>query len=144
VNVLDENIIDSQRQRLRQWRIAVRQVGHEVGRPGMKDQEIITLLHGLRRPTFFTRDDDYFAPRLCHSRYCLAYLAVAKDEVALFVRRFLRHQDFETVAKRMGVVVRLSQVGMVVWRGDVKHAVHIAWDKPPERSGVTTTIDKPG
>jgi hypothetical protein len=52
VNTLDENIIDSQRQRLRHWRIAVRHMGYDVGRQGMKDHEILTVLHRLRRPTF--------------------------------------------------------------------------------------------
>ena len=53
VNILDENIIDSQRQRLRHWRIAVRHMGYDVGRQGMKDQEILTVLHRLRRPNLF-------------------------------------------------------------------------------------------
>ena len=59
MNILDENIIDSQRHRLRQWRIAVRHLGYDVGRQGMKDQEIIALLHRVRRPTFLTRDEDF-------------------------------------------------------------------------------------
>lgn len=53
--VLDENIDEPQRRRLEMWRIRVRQIGVEVGRLGMKDlNEIIPLLHGLRRSTFFT------------------------------------------------------------------------------------------
>ncbi len=59
MNVLDENIISNQRVQLRSWRIAVRQIGYEVGRKGMKDHEITSLLHHLSDPTFFTRDDDY-------------------------------------------------------------------------------------
>jgi hypothetical protein len=50
--ILDENIPDSQRQLLRGWRIRVHQIGHEIGRSGMKDKEIIPLLHNLRAPTF--------------------------------------------------------------------------------------------
>jgi hypothetical protein len=115
VNILDENIIDSQRQLLRRWRIAIRHIGYDVGRQGMKDQEILSFLHRLRRPTFFTRDEDFYARRLCHARYCLVYLAVAKDEVALFVRRLLRHRECETVAKRIGAVIRVSHVGLSVW-----------------------------
>jgi hypothetical protein len=68
VNILDETIIDSQRQRLWHWRIAIRHMGYDVGRQGMKDQEILTLLHRLRRPTFFTRDEDFYARHLCHAR----------------------------------------------------------------------------
>jgi len=93
----------------------------------MKDPEILTLLHQLGRPTFFTRDDDFYARHLCHARYCLIYLAVAKDEVALFVRRLLRHREFATIAKRMGTVVRVSHVDLSVWRLHAEQAIHIAW-----------------
>ncbi len=47
MNILDENISEDQRQLLRGWRIRARQIGHEVGRPGMQDGEIIPLLHGM-------------------------------------------------------------------------------------------------
>jgi hypothetical protein len=93
----------------------------------MKDQEILTLLHGLRRPTFLTRDEDFYARHLCHARYCLVYLAVAKDEVALFVRRLLRHREFNTVAKRMGAVVRVSHVDLAVWRLHAEQVIHVPW-----------------
>lgn len=53
MNILDENIVDDQRQLWRSWRISIRQIGVDIGRAGMKDEEIITLLHGLNRPTFF-------------------------------------------------------------------------------------------
>ena len=127
MNILDENVIDSQRQLLRHWRIAIRHMGYDVGRQGMKDQEIITLLHRLRRPTFFTRDEDFYARRLCHARYCVVYLAVTKVEVAAFVRRLLQHREFDTVAKRMGAVVRVSQVVLSVWRLHAEEAIHFAW-----------------
>ena len=42
--VIDENFPESQRQLLRGWRIPIRQIGYEVGRKGMKDDEIIALL----------------------------------------------------------------------------------------------------
>ncbi|MGH2541569.1 MAG: hypothetical protein ACRDIB_02150, partial [Ardenticatenaceae bacterium] len=65
MNILDENIIDSQRRRLQGWRISVRQIGYNVGRQGIKDDEIIPLLHDLRRPTFFTLDSGFFSRDLC-------------------------------------------------------------------------------
>ena len=80
MNILDENIIDDQRQSLRRWRISVRQIGVDVGRSGMQDEEIITLLHEYNRPTFFTRDDDFWEPTLCHAGYCLVHLAVKKKD----------------------------------------------------------------
>jgi len=128
VNLLDENIIDSQRQRLCQWRIAIRHMGYDVERQGMTDQEILALLLGLRRSTFFTRDEDFYARRLCHARYGLICLAVAKDEVASFVHRLLRHPEFATVAKRRGTVIQASHVDLTVWRLHAAHATHVAWD----------------
>jgi len=66
----------------------------------MKDRsEIIPLLHTLRRPTFFTRDHDFYKPDLCHPGYCLVFLDVAFDEAADFIRRFLRHAAFRTQVK---------------------------------------------
>ena len=56
MNILDENVPMNQRQILQSWRISIRQIGCDVGRKGMKDDEIIPFLHSLRRPTFFTRD----------------------------------------------------------------------------------------
>ena len=129
MNILDENIIENQRQLIRRWRIAVRHLGYDVGRQGMQDEAIIPFLHHLRRPTFFTRDLDFYASRLCHRRYCLVYLAVRKDEVALFVRRLLRHEECNTVAKRMGAVIRVSHVGLSIWRLYAAQERHIEWAK---------------
>lgn len=69
----------------------------------MKDEEIIPFLHRLDKPTLLSRDTDFYNRRLCHARYCLVYLALNKREVAIFVRRFLRHKAFNTQAKRIGL-----------------------------------------
>ena len=108
MNILDENIIENQRQLLRRWRIAVRHLGYDVGRQGMQDEEIIPFLHPLRRPTFFTRDLDFYASRLCHRRYCL---------------------ECNTVAKRMGAVIRVSHVGLSIWRLHAAQERHVEWAK---------------
>lgn len=129
MNILDENIIDNQRRQLRSWRIAVRQIGYEVGRKGMKDQEIIPFLHQLNQPTFFTRDDDFYERKLCHPEYCLVYLDVRKEEAAIFVRRVLRHRTLNTRAKRMGKVVRASQVSLSFWDLHAKKEKHLDWAK---------------
>ena len=42
--VLDENMPEDQRLVLRGWRIRARQIGHEVGRAGMSDTEIVSLI----------------------------------------------------------------------------------------------------
>ena len=53
--VLDENILGSQRTQLRWWRVHLCQIGIDVGRKGMQDDEIITLL---------ARNDPAAGPRL--------------------------------------------------------------------------------
>lgn len=128
MNILDENISKSQRQLLESWRISMRQIGINTGRSGMKDTEIITFLQKLRRPTFFTRDDDFFKPQLCHSRYGLVYLDVEKSEVSIFIRRLLKHAEFNTQAKRMGNIVRVSGAGLACWRLHVRDEIHFKWE----------------
>lgn len=125
--LLDENIPESQRQLLRGWRIQVRQIGYEVGRKGMKDDEIIPFLLQHPRPTFFTLDEDFYERSLCHADYCLASLAVGSNEAATFVRRFLRHPSFNTAARRMGSVVRASQSGIAIWRLHAEAEPHVSW-----------------
>ena len=80
MNILDENIIASQRQRLRSWRIPVRQIGVDIARKGLQDEEILPFLHHLRRPTFFTRDRGFYRREVCHRQYSLVCLEVAPEE----------------------------------------------------------------
>jgi len=127
MNVLDENIPRNQRQLLRGWRIPIRQIGYDIGRKGIKDDEIIPLLHQLGRPTFFTRDSGFYERRLCYARYCLVYLAVDKYEAAVFVRRLLHHREFDTEAKRMGAVIRVSHAGVSVWRLHAEQKTRFQW-----------------
>lgn len=128
MNVIDENIIQSQRDRLAELKIHYRQIGFEIGRRGMKDHnDVIPLLHGLRRPTFFTRDQDYYDPELRHAGYCLVYLDVGPDEAAEFIRRFLRHPSFRTQADRMGKVARVHYSGLSYWQVDGIHKCDLDW-----------------
>lgn len=86
----------------------------------MKDGDIIRLLHDCNLPTFFTRDDDFYKRGLCHQGYCLVYLDVDDDQVAKFTRRTLRHREFNTRAKRMDTVIRVSPERIHVWRKGAK------------------------
>jgi hypothetical protein len=115
MNILDENILDTQRYFLRSWRIHVRQIGHEIGRQGIKDEEIIPVLHQLGAVTF------------CHTRYCLVCLAVEEHEVADFIYRFLRHPEFNTKAKRMGKVIRVSHNVIRMWRLRDNEEYELLW-----------------
>jgi len=129
MNVLDENLPDSQRQLMRSWRIRVRQIGHEIGRQGMKDEEIIPSLHQLSPVTFFTRDLGFYHRHLCHINYCLVCLAVGQYEVARFIRRFLKYPAFNTQAKRMGKVIRVGHTGIRIWQVHAEKEEELMW--PP-------------
>ena len=130
MNILDENIIASQRQRLRSWRIPVRQIGVDIARKGLQDEEILPFLHHLRRPTFFTRDRGFYRREVCHRQYGIVYLAVVPEEVAVFVRRVLRHPRVNTQAKRMGTVVRAFHQGLGLWRLHAQEEEVILWGAP--------------
>jgi hypothetical protein len=128
VNILDEDISVVECERLRARKLHFQQIGKGVGRLGMKDRDdIIPLLHTLRCPTFFTRDHGFYHPLLRHSAYCLVYLDVAFDEIADFIRRFLRHAAFRTQAQRMGKVVRVYHSGVSYWQVNVKKAHALSW-----------------
>ena len=130
MNILDENIIGSQRQRLRSWRIQVRQIGVDIARKGLQDDEIVPLLHHQRRATFFTRDRGFYRRELCHQHYGIICLEVLPEEVAVFVRRVLRHPRLNTQAKRLGTVVRAFHRGLVLWQLHAQEEEMIPWQTP--------------
>ena len=125
--ILDENIPRNQRELLISWRISIRQIGYDTGRKGIQDDEIIPLLHQLRRPSFFTRDADFFNRQLCHQGYCLVYLDVDKYEAALFIRRILRHPELNTQVKRMGTVIRIAHKGISYYRLHTSELTVLDW-----------------
>ena len=94
----------------------------------MKDRnDVIPRLHALRRPTFFTRDEDYYQADLRHAGYGLVYLDVPADEAAEYIRRFLRHPAFRTQAQRLGKVVRVRQSGVSYWQVNLKRERALGW-----------------
>ena len=127
MNILDENFPANQRQLLESWRVRVRQIGFNLGRRGMQDEELIPFLLEQRSPTFFTRDSDFYEQQLCDRRYCLVFLDVDKQEVAAFVRRVLRHPACSTQANRMGGVFRVSSAGLWFWRLHASKELVLRW-----------------
>lgn len=128
MNILDENIFFDQREILRLRKVHFRQIGVEIGHAGMKDRnEIIPLLHSLRRPTLFTSDQDFYRLDWRHAGYCLVYLDVPPDETAEFIRRFLRHKVFRAQAQRMGCVIRVRQSGLTCWQVGLEAERIVGW-----------------
>lgn len=126
--VLDENIPESQRLLLRSWRIQPQQIGHEIGRRGMKDDEIIPLLHKLHRATFFTRDLGFYKRDLCHPNYCLVILDIGQYETASFIKRVLQSKKFNTKTKRMGRVIKVTHIGIKLWSADAEKEDVSKWE----------------
>ena len=130
MNVLDENIPLDQRDLLRTWGVHCRVIGQDIAPISIGDDNILALLHRLKQPTLFTRDEDFFKHRLCHPAYGLVWLDVAPEEAALFIRRVLRHARFATKASRMGSVIRAHHDGLQFWQKN----------RPaPHRAGWTAT-----
>jgi len=115
MNLLDENIRHDQGEHLRKWRIPFRRLIGDLARSGIQDPDILPLLHRGKHPTLFTHDKDFFKRTLVHRAYCLVWLDLYDGDAALFVRRFLRHPDFNSHAKRMGKVVRLNPQRLTFW-----------------------------
>jgi hypothetical protein len=128
MNVVDENIIAPERERLRAWRVHFRHLGGDIGRLGMKDrEEIVPLLHTLRQPAFFTRDHGFYRLALLHRGYCLVYLDVEVNETATYIRRFLRHTEFRTQSQRMGRVVRVRHSSVSYWEVHQRGEHALSW-----------------
>ena len=127
VSLLDENFPEDQRPLLQEWRIPFRQIGREFSHSGVKDPDIISLLHRQRRVTFFTLDKDFFAWSLCHTTYGMAFLDVRADDAAHFVRRFPRHARFNSEAKRMGIVARVHHDGIHFWQRNRVALQSVGW-----------------
>lgn len=125
--VLDENIFESQRVQLQSRRMHLCQIGFDVGRKGMQDDEIVALLQRIRRPTFFTRDRDFYKRTLCSHALCLAYIDARPLQITELVRRFLRHAEFNTWSQRRGCVVRIAVGGISVWRIRAQRIARYRW-----------------
>jgi hypothetical protein len=125
--VIDENLPASQRQLLRKWSVRYRAVGVEIAAPGTRDENLIPVLHQLAAPMFFTLDRHFFRADWAHACYGLAWLDVAENEAAEFIRRFLRHPAFDTQSKRLGVVARVGAAGVRFWRKSQPQLQRTEW-----------------
>jgi hypothetical protein len=127
VNVLDENIPLDQRDLLRAWGIRCRMIGHDIARVSIGDDNILAMLHQLKQPILFTRDEHFFKRSLCHPSYGLIWLDVAPDEAATFTRRLLQHPRFSTKARRMGLVLRAHHDGLQFWQWQHPALQRLRW-----------------
>jgi hypothetical protein len=127
VNVLDENLVVQQCEKLREWRIPFRQIGEQLAIQGISDENLLPILHRLPQPTFFTHDKDFFRVSLCHSNYAVVYLDVNDTTAAEYIRRFLRHPAFDTTVKRLGIVARVRTNGVQFWKKGRRQLRLVGW-----------------
>ncbi|HXU38351.1 MAG TPA: hypothetical protein VN937_18490, partial [Blastocatellia bacterium] len=128
LNILDENIDSVARERLRWLKVSFRHIGSDIGHSGMKDlNDVIPLLHSLKHPTFFTRDEDFYTRILVHREYCLVHLDVPPGESAEYISRFLRHRNFRTKVDRIGKVVRVRRSGVSYFEQHNSRRRHVRW-----------------
>jgi len=55
------------------------------------------------------------------------WVDVGQYAAAALVRRLLRHPQFDTEAKCLATVVRLSQRGLAVWRLHAEEDIYVDW-----------------
>ena len=126
--LLDHNITKEQAETLRRLRVHFQQIGYDVGRPEWDDQqEILRYLHRVKQPTLFTWDHGLFRRHLCHPNYCIVVITGPVLETASMIRKFLRHPQFKTKAKRQGKVVELSPAGITWWEFGRTYQQQPAW-----------------
>lgn len=134
MNVLDENVLASQRAQLLRWNVPIRQIGMELGHKGMKDEALTPFLLRLRRPAFFTRDEGFYRRSLCHPGYCLVYLGIEGEQAAHLVRALLRHPKVRSWVQRDGRVIRVSTQGISMWEGHAAAEETCQWPKARRRT----------
>ena len=97
----------------------------------MKDlTEIVPLLHGSRRSTFFIHDLGFFNPLLCHKGYSLVCLDIKANESAIYIRRFLHHRGFRAEKQRLGKVILARQRNLNFWEIGNQELQRLGWPKP--------------
>jgi hypothetical protein len=107
--LLDENIPQPEQEKLQQRKIHCKKIGRDIGRQGLKDaNDVVPLLHQLKGVTFFSRDVNFYNPNWRHKNYSLIFLDVNGDVVAHYIAKLLKHREFNTIAKRLGKVIRVA------------------------------------
>lgn len=113
--VLDELLDESVYEQLKAQRIAIDKIGAGFGRTGWLDERILQALHGSEK-TFHTRDQGFYRHFSTHPSYCIVYYDVPLREMAGYIRRFLRHPQFNTHAKRLGKVIKVTTQRIEFWQ----------------------------
>ena len=95
----------------------------------IKDEAIPTVLRSVRQPTFVTTNVTDFWRRVPpHPRYSIVCVAIPNErlhELSPLLRRLLRLSEFNTKAKRMGKVIRVSPNQLHYYECQGDHITHV-------------------
>ena len=95
----------------------------------IKDEAIPTVLRSVRQPTFVTTNVGDFWRRIpAHSRYSVVCVALPNErlhELPPLLRRLLRLPEFNTKARRMGKVIRVSPSQLQYYEQQGEDITHI-------------------
>ena len=107
-NILDANI-ETENVSLLRRPLKVKQVGVHFLSSNADDEYIINWLKRLKTPTFITKDcKDFYNCRRLDKHYFIICVDVHRREFVSVVRKIFKHPLFNTVAKRMGKVIRVT------------------------------------
>jgi hypothetical protein len=95
----------------------------------IKDEAIPVLLRSVRQPTFITTNvTDFWCRVPAHARYSVVCVALPNErlyELPPLLRRFLRLPEFNTKAKRMGKVIRVSPSQLQYYEQPSEAIIHV-------------------
>lgn len=77
----------------------------------------------------FTQDAHFFQFDWVHADYGLIWIDARPAEAAKLIRRFLKHPQFNTQSKRLGLVARVHLSGVQFWRKGDSRPATVAWEK---------------
>ena len=95
----------------------------------IKDEAIPMVLRRVRQPTFVTTNVADFWRRVpAHPRYSIVCVALPNErlhELPSLLRQLLRLPEFNTKAKRMGKVIRVSPSQLQYYERQGDHIAHV-------------------
>lgn len=122
-HILDEHIIASHVDQIRRKIPSIAQIGTDWGESGWDDiEQIIPHLHHSKA-TFHTLDEDFFKRRFLHNDYCIIFYDLSTKDFVEFFQKILKHHLFDTHAKRLGKIIKVSLTHLDYW-DSADHQIH--------------------
>ena len=98
----------------------------------IKDERVLTLLREVKQLTFVMIDSRFWSRARLDEHHCILFFALTNNEQPILptlLRRLFRVAPFRTRASRMGIVARVSTVGVEYWRLGDDRLHHLSWER---------------